>query len=325
MQDQAHAWGGENNVIYNVPVSPLTTLNPAEVGNFVGMEGNEGPALRIIAHGLAWTTVECLVGWQHTRASIRYTFYAELPYIDIDTRLYMQARRKMIKLVFPFDLSDTRAICEVPYGVTERPTDATEYPYTRWVRLESPEMTVGIANNGQNGLDVSENGVIGLSISRGATHCSWSEEDVPTDKSYTFMDQTQIDTRFRLLASPEHDTIAAQLIPAMLELNQPLERFFTFHPPTFSNDMPAEPPAFLHIEPPTIILGALKKAEDDEALIIRLVESAGQQTRSTIALENGPPQHIDFAPYEIKTLKITRRDDDILWQPCNLLEERGNI
>ncbi|MFW5696885.1 MAG: glycoside hydrolase family 38 C-terminal domain-containing protein, partial [Phototrophicaceae bacterium] len=123
MRDEAHAWGGENNWVYNEPVSPLAALSPAEVGDFVGMEGHEGPALRIIARGAAWVTVECLAGWQHTRASIRYTFYAELPFVDVDTRLYMQARRKMIKLQLPFDLHSPQLVCEVPYGVATYPTD----------------------------------------------------------------------------------------------------------------------------------------------------------------------------------------------------------
>ncbi|NDJ86647.1 MAG: alpha-mannosidase [Chloroflexi bacterium] len=322
MQDQAHAWGGENNAIYNVPVSPLNALSANEVGDFVGMEGRTGPALRIMAQGDVWVTVECLVGWQHTRASIRYTLYTDLPQIDIDTRVYMQARRKMIKLVFPLDLPAVKAFCEVPYGVAERPADATEYPYTRWVRLESSVLTVGIANSGQNGLDVDGSGRLGLSLTRGGTHCSWSEEDVPTEKSYTFMDQTQIDTRFRLVAGEDPVQIGSQLITAALELNQPLERFFVYHPPQLPEHAPAQPAPFLSVEPESVILGALKKAENSDALIIRLVESNGQTVVATVTLENEAPQALDFRPYEIRTFIVTRHDGQVDWQSCNLLEER---
>jgi alpha-mannosidase len=318
MRDEAHAWGGESNWVYNQPVSPLNALSPAAVGDFTGMEGHEGPALRVIAEGPAWVTVECLVGWQHTRASIRYTFYAELPFVDIDTRLYMQARRKMIKLQLPFDLPAREILAETPYGVAIYPADATEYPYARWACLEAPDMIIGVANSGQNGLDVNSSGTLNLSISRGATHCSWSEEDVPLDKSYTFMDQTQIDTAFRLVAGSQRSDVIEQLHLAALELNQPLERFFTYTPATRPENSPPVSGSFVTIEPATITLGALKKAEDRDALVLRFQEIAGQATRATIQLEGFPAQQLDFAPYEIRSFVI---EQDGSWHPVNLLEE----
>lgn len=317
MRDHAHGWGGENNWVFNQLFAPLTALSPAEVGAFVGMEGHEGPALRVIASGAAWVTVECLTGWQHTRASIRHTFYAELPYIDLQTQLYMQARRKMLKLQFPFALRDVRAFCEIPYGVAEYPADATEYPYSRWIRLETPEITVGIANSGQNGFDVSADGILNLSVARGGTHCSWSETDVPTEKSYTFMDQTRIDTTFRLLAGAKRPTSAA-LVLAAAELNQPFERFFVYHPASLPEGAPERPGPALTVRPATIALTALKKAEREEALIVRLQETSGRATRAQINLEDAPLLEARFKPYEIKTFKIERGGS---WQAVNLLEE----
>lgn len=321
MHDHAHAWGGENNIVYNQPVSPFHALTPAQVGDFVGMEGHEGPAVRVVAHGAAWVAVECLVGWQHTRASVQHVFYADLPYIDIRTRLYMQARRKMIKLQLPFDLPDCKVITETPYGVAEYPADATEYPYARWVRLETPHMTVGVANDGQNGLDVSASGVLNLSISRGGTHCSWSETDVPLDKSYTFMDQTQIDTAFRVVAGADDADTARRLTMAALTLNQPLDSFFTFYPPTLPADAPTQPAPFLHVQPETVTLGALKKAESEDALIVRLQETAGQATQATLMLAEATPFTADFTPYQIRSFKVRRSTNGaVTWTPVNLLE-----
>lgn len=318
MEDVGHAWGGENRVVYNRPVSPLLPLKPAQVGDFAGVEGQKAPPLRIIEAGQVSVTVEALVSWQHTRASIRYTLYADLPYIDVDIRLYMQARRKMIKLALPFDLPETRAAVEVPYGAAERPADSTEFPYTRWIRLDSPGISVGVANSGQNGFDVSADGLLNLSISRGGVHCSWEGDPgghpIDPTKPYTFMDQGQIDTRFRILAGSDiHETLVA----AALELNQPLERFFIYSPPSTPEQREKTVP-FLSIEPKTVMLGALKKAEREDSLIIRLVETSGQPVTAQATLEAGTPQRIDFAPYEIKTFKVGR---DGQWLACNLIEE----
>jgi alpha-mannosidase len=319
MQDVSHGWGGENRVAFNQPVAPFDALTPEGVGDFVGMEGSRGPALRVIANGEAWITVESLVGWQHCRASIQHTFYAALPYIDMDVRLYMQARRKMIKLQIPLALNKCQVTAEIPYGVAAYPANATEYPYARWLCLQSDSMRIGVANSSQNGFDVSHDGVLNLSISRGGTHCAWSESDVPTEKSYTFMDQTQIDTRFRLLVSgPLTPYFDQALISAAITLNQPLDAFFCYFPPTpLPGAQPAYPP-FLHVEPATVVLGALKKADQENALIVRLVESVGQDVTAYIRFEGGRSKPIPFAPYEIKTFKIDREGT---WTLVNLIEE----
>jgi alpha-mannosidase len=323
MADVAHAWGGMTNAVFNQPVSALTALSPAEVGVFTGTENKEGPAVRITAQGAVFVEVECLVGWQHTRAALRFTLYAELPHIDLKTRIYMQARRKMIKLQLPFDLPSTRAICEVPYGTAERPTDATEYPYARWIRLDTEAFSVGVANSGQNGLDVADDGTLNLSITRGGVHCHWDEkpEGLNTSLSFTWMDQTQIDTSFRLVAGADKTAVASQLISAALELNQPLERFFVYYPPSQPANAPEKVASFLTVEPQTVVLGALKKAETEDALIIRLHETIGQDTHAQVTLENDAPRSIQFRAHEIKTFKVTRQAAGVSWQETNILEE----
>jgi alpha-mannosidase len=318
MKDVSHGWGGESRYVFSEPFAAFQALSPDEVANFVGMEGQQGIAVRVIAQGAAWITVECLVGWQHTRASVKHTFYADVPYIDIDTRLYMQARRKMIKLHMPFTMPNAKNLCEVPYGVAEYPADGSEFPYTRWVRLESGGYMIGVANNGQNGLDISRNGALNLSVTRGGTHSSWSETDVPIEKSYTFMDQTQIDTRFRIVAGSASESTAEQIILAAHELNQPLECFYTYYGATLPENAPAQVPSFVQITPSTVTIGAIKKAETEDALIIRLQESAGQTTTAQIALEGGTTHTAEFTPYQIRTFKLTR---DGRWLPSNLLEE----
>jgi hypothetical protein len=141
---------------------------------------------------------------------------------------------------------------------------------------------------------------------------------VPTDKYYTFMDQTQIDTKFRLVAGDDLADVHARLIDAALVLNQPLETFFAYYPPTPPEGAAAQPPPFLTVEPATVTLGALKKAETEDALIVRLEECAGEAVTARIALDGGAPREIAFGPYALRSFKITR---DGTWTEVNLLEE----
>ncbi len=65
----------------------------------------------------------------------------------------------------------------------------------------------------------------------------------------------------------------------------------------------------------------LKKAEKNEAIILRLVESVGQRTSAQVRVEGNPPRQIDFVPYEIKMFKMTRDGQTVKWQETNLLED----
>ncbi|MBE2266708.1 MAG: hypothetical protein IAE80_00655, partial [Anaerolinea sp.] len=111
----------------------------------------------------------------------------------------------------------------------------------------------------------------------------------------------------------------AQVLSAALTLNQPLEGFFSYFSPSAPENAQAVYPPFLLVEPASITVGALKKAEADDALIVRLVESLGREVVARITFEGGEVKTIPFAPFEIKTLKLTR---DGAWTAVNLIEEK---
>ena len=321
MEDSFDAWGGENRTIYNQRISAMKALTPDKVAEFNGLDDFEGPALRVLHAGPVSTTIECLVGWRYTRASIQYTFYADLPYFDLNIRLFMAARNKMIKFVFPFTLPAVSVISETAYGAANSSADGSEFPSGRWVRLENSAYSIGVANSGQSGFDVLPDGTLELSISRGAVHIGW-EGGPALDpmKSYTWMDQGQIDTRFRILAENDPIQNASALVSAALSLNQPFESFFAFYLPTLPANGPEEPLPFLEIEPANVILGALKKADHEDALVVRLVETIGQRTLTAVKLENEPQQAFILEPYQVKTFLIRRNNGITQWQESNLME-----
>lgn len=322
MQDGMDAWGGENRVVFNLPLGPFTAMTPLEVGEFCGLEGQAGPALRVINRGPVSVTVESLVIWQHTRAALQMTFFADMPEIEINIRLNMAARCKMIKLLLPFALPDPQVVAETPYSQAVWVADGTEFPCGRWLQISGTDFSVGVCNNGQSGFDVSSQGDVGLSLSRGAAHIGWENGPaLDPAKSYTWIDQTQIDTRFRIIASTDAEQVAAALIPAALELNQPLERFFAFHLPAVPDSAPAIAQPFLRVEPGTVVLGALKKADAQDALVIRLVETIGKKTEVEVQLEGYAPRTFSMEPHQVKTWLVARCGGALTWKSVNLLEE----
>jgi hypothetical protein len=358
MRDTGDAWGGESNGDFNTPAGEFAPLTPEQVGQqWAGEDGVTGAALRLVPalgdlvpEGMSRElacTVEGLTGWGRSLASIQVTLYADLPYVDINTRLHWQERRKMAKLVFPFNLSNPAVTCEVPYGVAVRAVDGSEHSQNRWLRLDESDtspitsgrgttrpsaraaakkakagkLAIGLANNGQYGFAVTADGTVGLSLARGAVHTRFGDQPIEVNESHTFIDQGQVDTRFRLIAGAT-DEVTDALLPAALELNQPLDLFALFYPPTPQLDAAAASQPFLRIMPQTVQLGALKKAEGEDALIARVIESAGKPTTAVISVEGaGDDYQLNLNPFEITTLKIKRGRKGVTIKPCELLED----
>jgi alpha-mannosidase len=347
MRDTGDAWGGESNSDFNTPVGEFAPLTPEQVGEqWAGEDGTTGAALRVlpssselVPEGMTRDlacTVECLSGWRQSKASIQVTLYADLPQIDITTRLLWQERRKMAKLVLPFNLPQPRVTCEVPYGIAERAADGSEQAQNRWVRLDETDqpksarpsarkararqLSIGVANNGQYGFAVTPDGTLGLSLTRSAVHTRGGDLPIEPNEHHTFMDQGQIDTNFRVLVGTAKD-ITEALVPAAAELNQPVEMFAVFYPATPHLDPQEATQPFLQISPATVQLGALRKAHGEDALIVRVVESAGQLTTMTLSMEGaGSDFTLDMSPFEIVTLKIARSGKRVTIEQCEMLE-----
>ena len=106
------------------------------------------------------------------------------------------------------------------------------------------------------------------------------------------------------------------------EFNYPL---LSIIEPSHTGNLPKSYP-FLEVHPENIILEVIKKAEDSEALILRLYETIGQKTEVQIHFSKSPSEiwetdmmereisklstegrllNIGFAAYEIKTVKVS--------------------
>ncbi|UCH34392.1 MAG: alpha-mannosidase [Armatimonadota bacterium] len=323
-KDTLDAWGGEENATFNEPLGDFAPLTAKEVARWAGEERGDVPALHVLSRGPVSVTVQSLVGWRRSRVCQQFTFYADLPYVDVNLRVHWQERRECLKWVLPLRLRECRAVCEVPFAAIERPSDGTESVGGRWVRLAekgADRLAVGIANDGQYGFHARSNGELGLSLLRGAVHCRFGDGAARANEHHTYIDQGQHDFRFRLLWGKAAATAKA-LIPAAMELNLPLEPSFMYHQPTPGTDPCESVAPRLEVTPPTVVVAALKKAEQADELILRLSETLGRRTRAAIKMSGAKrPTSLEFRPFQVKTLRVAWADGHPRITACNLLEE----
>ena len=249
--------------------------------------------------------------WRYESSSLVQvvSLEAEARVIEFDTHIDWHEPHTLLKAAFPLDIRASAATAEVQFGHVARPTHANtswdqarfECPMHRWVDLSEPDFGVAILNDCKYGYDASGS-TLRLTILRAPTW-PWDGADIG-----------QHQLRYGLFV--HH---GQQAVPPVAEaFNQPLELLAGQ-----GAGAPADLTSLVCPDTPAIAVEAIKRAEDSEALIVRLWEREGRRRTARIALAaevtaasladllEQPLEglaitdggvSLDFKPFEIKTL-----------------------
>lgn len=207
------------------------------------------------------------------------------PRLDFATQVAWHESHQFLKVEFPLALRASEATYEIQYGHIRRPTHWNtawdmarfEVPAQRWADLAEPDFGVALLNDSKYGYAVHDN-VMRLSLLR-----SPKEPDPEADMG----DQT---FRYALLPHPGTPQQADVTMEA-----------YRFNVPLPIGRTAAEPAtvSFFTVDTPAIVIDWVKKAEDSDALIVRLYEARGTHARGRLT-----------SPLPVRSAAL-----------CNLLEE----
>ena len=233
------------------------------------------------------------------------------PRLDFITEVDWHEHRKFLKVVFPFNLRAAFATYEVQYGYLQRPThfnnswDMARFEVfaQRWADFSEPDYGVALLNDSKYGYAVHDN-VIRLSLLR-----SPKSPDPQADMGFH---------TFRYALLPHAGTpIEAGVIETGYCFNVPLLVR------SVSEDVGER--SFFSVSGGSLFLDTVKKAEDSDAIIVRLYEAHGKRGRSRLEStlpvvsasvcnlleEDDQPVEwvdggveIDFTPFQLITLKL---------------------
>ncbi|MDQ0255865.1 alpha-mannosidase [Evansella vedderi] len=270
---------------------------------------------KIIDNGPLRTTL-CFT-WKQGNLEIKQHIhcYCHTKRIDFETEVDWTLRQHLLKVEFPIAVRTTEAIYDIQFGNVKRPTHwNTSWDIARfetvghkWAALAEPNYGVSLMNDSKYGYSIKDN-VMALSLLKGAIH--------PDPKADMGIHQ-----------------FTYSLYPfAGVAHKQDVEREATY----LNNKLVAKPgtvqapftESLLTISSDQVIVDTVKKAEDNDHLIVRLHEMEGTQVqikldsyykvkqwREVTLMEeeytsslhrefNDKPMELNFTPYEIKTLEI---------------------
>jgi len=237
--------------------------------------------------------------------------------IDFDTHVDWKERQVLLKTAFPVNIRSTKATYNIQFGNIERSTTNNtswdiakfEVPAQKWADLSETNYGVSLLNDCKHGYDIKEN-VMRLTLLR-----SPIEPDETADRTehifiYSLLPHAGTWRDSRVIQ--ESYKLNYPVIVKKLEKNEEGSL-----PDNFS---------FIKVHDPDVVIETIKKAEDDDSVLVRLFEDKGSR-KSEVEIEffrsikkavecnliEQEEKEITFkdnkivfniTPYEIKTFKV---------------------
>jgi alpha-mannosidase len=207
-----------------------------------------------------------------------------------------------LKVAFDVAAESPKFISQIPFGTIARPADNTEVPALKWAALSGPTGGAAILNDCKHGYS-AQGSTIRLSLIRSSHDPDPRPNDRPQNARWVFL------------------PITAPLVPSTITAAAEVFNHPLLHVPAAANPSGALPPEMSYVSStsPNVMLTGLKKAEDDDDLIIRFYEIDGLATGvpPQLRLDAATVKVVDFVedvrdsdpgvplrPHEIRTIKL---------------------
>ena len=259
--------------------------------------------------------------------------YADIPRIDFQTYVDWHESNKCLKAAFPADVNATKARYEIQFGNVERPTHTnTSWDLARfevcahkWADISEEGFGVSLMNDCKYGHH-TKGSVMRLTLLRS-----------PKDPDET-ADMGEHVFTYSLMPHAG-DYIQAETVRRAYELNVPLwtvaapsaqgsgTKAARQHGEDTADKLPSTY-SFFSVDAPNVVLETVKRAEKEDATILRLYECHNRRAKVTLTVNlpfkkvyecdlmernicqvqsDGGCFTFDIKPFEIKTFKIEKK------------------
>jgi len=243
------------------------------------------------------------------------TIYSGVARVDVKMQAEWHEKHILLKVAFPVSAHSDKATYEIPFGSVERPTTRNtpaeqaqfEVPAQRWADISDGKHGLSLLNDCKYGYDAKGN-VLRLSLLRSP---EWPDPHADEGHhEFTYSLYPHGASWKEALTIRQGYNLNYKLVALPVEQHR--------------GALPAEH-SFVETQPKNIVVSAMKKAEDDNALILRFYEWAGEegdvsfqlpvgaQSASETDLMERPTGNLSLSnnivkvptkPYEIKSIRV---------------------
>lgn len=268
-------------------------------------------SVELIEDGNIKAVIRFKYKYMNTTISQDMIVYADSNRIDFKTNVDWREKKQLLKVAFAVDIRSTMATYDVQFGNVKRPTHwNTSWDRARfesvaqqWVDLSERNYGVSLLNNCKYGHDIKDN-VMRLTLLKSATHPDPVQDQGEQNFTYSLLPHSG-------------DFIDGNTVKHAYELNQPLRAIKGMLKSEVKKQL-------FKFNDANILVDAIKKAEDEDMIIIRFHDYSGSRQNVSIDsdyeitgwmetnlmekpienLRNENSINVVVNPYEIKTLMI---------------------
>ena len=239
-------------------------IDPGTLDHFTSID--KADSVELVEKGPLRGAIRVTHTWQSSKFVQDITLDAGSDQVNVVNDFDWHETHVLLKAAFPLAATSNKATYEVPYGSIQRATTRNnsweqaqfEVPALRWADLSDSQHGFSLLNNSKYGYDDKDN-VLRISLLRSPT---WPDPDADRGHQH-----------FTYALYPHGgDWKQALTVRHGYEYNY---RLAATQVEAHTGAMPAEF-AYATVKPENVVLTAMKKAEDANALIFRVYEWAGK-------------------------------------------------
>ncbi len=276
-------------ILYNNPLKPVAYFDDGDTWafNISGYAEKGEPFvlsdLRVLESGKIRTVIKATYKFKSSILHMYYTFYENEEYFDV--KYVVNWNEKHYVLKFNTKVTSEKHTAGAPYSKVVHSAATADVPMSLWVSTSSASFIAdGIFSYNM------VNNTLGLTVLRSPIYGDLRLGEIDYDHEYDIISQGITEGNIRVMPH------APELSDADNFVNKPIIIDECNH----DGYLPFEN-SYLAAE--GIYLGALKKCEFDDSVIIRVFESCGEN--KTAEIRFGKTNfNVTLTPFEIKTFKI---------------------
>lgn len=289
-------------------------IDPGELDHFTPITALT--SIKLIEKGPLRATLEIERTWQKSHFTQQIVLEAGSDHVQFNNKIDWREDHVLLKAAFPLAATSAKATYEIPYGTIERSTlrdnsfekARFEVPAIRWADLGDGQHGVSLMNRTKYGYDAVGNW-LRLTLLRAP-----SDPDPVADRGMQ---------QFSYAVYPHAgDWKQALTMHRGYEFNYPMQAMQTFS----HSGADGTSHSYVSTDADNVVITAIKKAEDRDALVIRMFEWAGKSgdvklkvpagaiyAASSDLMENPETAHLRMEgsavmvpvhPYEIVTVQV---------------------
>ena len=237
----------------------------------------QAESVQVVEHGPMRAVVRVTRTWQSSKFVQDIVLYAGSDEADVVNDIDWHETHVLLKAAFTLSASSPFATYEIPFGTIERPTTRNnswekarfEVPAQRWADLGDAQHGFSLINESKFGYDAVGN-LLRLSLLRSPT-----SPDPDADRGHHHFSYA--------LYPHAGDWKQAMTVRHGWEFNYKLA---AMQVESHTGSLPAEH-SFASVSAPDVVLTAMKKAEDSNALVFHMYEWAGKNADVDLTLPSG--------------------------------------